>query len=174
MRVDRAFGELLADVDVIAIVLAEPDPLGDLVMHDLVAAVIGHDDDLARPVTLLDPHPAGHLRDRRLALGHSRLEDLLNPGQTLGNVLTRDTAGVERTHGQLGTGLTDGLRRDDADRLANVHELAGGQRPAIAGRTDAELRLARQHAPHPYRLDAGGDHVTDEDRASGRWPRRGR
>ena len=46
---------------------------------------------------------------------------------------------MEGTHRQLGTGLADGLRGDDADRLADVDRLAGRQRAAVAGRADAEL-----------------------------------
>src|SRR5690606_38061441 len=97
VRVDRALGELLTDIDVLAVLLAQAYPLGELVVHDLVATVVRHDDDLARAVALLDAHPAGHLHDRRLALRHPRLEDLLHTRQTLGDVLTRDTTGVEGT-----------------------------------------------------------------------------
>src|SRR5262249_17888025 len=143
---------------------AEPAPAGDLVVHDLVAAVVGHDDDLPGPVAVLDPDPAGDLRDRRLALGYPRLEDLLDPGQTLGDVLTRDATGVEGTHGQLGTRLTDRLGGGDAARLADVHGLAGRQRTAVAGRADAQLRLAGEHTAYPYRLHPGPDQPGHQDR----------
>jgi len=42
----------------------------------------------------------------------------------VGDVGTGHTTGVEGTHRQLGAGLADGLRRDDADGLADVHPLA--------------------------------------------------
>src|SRR5213078_120505 len=164
VRVDGALGDLLPDVDVVAVGHPQPDPLGDLVVHDLVAAVVGHDDDLPGPVAVLDPDPASHLRDGRLALGYPGLEDLLHTRQTLGDVLTRDATGMEGTHGQLGTGLTDRLGGDDADRLADVHGLAGRQRTAVAGRADAQLRLAGQDATHPYVLHAGRDQVAHQDR----------
>ena len=41
-------------------------------------------------------------------------------------------ADVERTHGELRAGLADGLRRDDADRFAALHQPAGGQVAAVA------------------------------------------
>src|SRR5439155_152287 len=164
VRVDGALGDLLADVDVVAVSHPQPDPLGDLVVGDLLAAVVGHDDDLPGPVAVLDPDPSGHLRDRRLALRHARLEDLLDTRQTLGDVLTRDATGVEGTHRQLGTRLTDRLGGDDADRLADVHGLAGRQRAAVAGRADAQLRLAGEHAAHPDVLHAGRDHAGHQDR----------
>ena len=73
-------------------------------------------------------------------LGLAGLEQLLNTRKTLGNILSRrDTAGVEGTHGQLGTRLTDRLRGDDADRLADVDRLAVGQVGAVALLTNAVL-----------------------------------
>ena len=36
-------------------------------------------------------------------------------------------ADVERTHGELRAGFADGLRGDDADRLAELDQQAGGQ-----------------------------------------------
>src|SRR5690606_1228829 len=161
---DGALGQLLADLDVGAVVHAQPDPLGDLVVDDLVAPVVRHDDDLASPVPVLDPDASGELGDRRLALWHPGLEDLLDPWQTLGDVLTGDTAGVERPHGQLGARLADRLGSDDPDRLANVHQLAGGQRPAVAGGADAELGLAGQHAADRDRLDPRRDELVHQQR----------
>src|SRR5690606_27936154 len=149
-----ALGQLLADLDVGTLLDPQPGPPRDLVVDDLVAAVVRHDDDLPDPVAVLDPHPARGVRDRRLALRHPRLEDLLDPGQTLGDVLTRDATDLEGTHGELRTRLTDRLGGDDAHRLAHVHQLAGRQRPAVALGADPELGLAGQHAAHAYRLDA--------------------
>src|SRR5690606_5701550 len=89
--------------------------------------------DLAGLVGLLDLDPAGSLGDRRAALGRARLEQLHHTGQTLGDVVGRGhTTGVEGPHRQLGAGLTDRLGGDDPDRLADVDELAGGQRTAVA------------------------------------------
>src|SRR5699024_11482243 len=132
LRVDRTGDQLLADGDVVAFVHELAGTLGDLVGH-LVAAVVRGDDDLARPVAVLHAHPAGHLGDGRLALGGTCFEQLGHTRQTLGDVVrARHTTGVEGTHGQLGTGLTDGLCGDDADGLADVHQLPGGQAAAVA------------------------------------------
>ena len=54
--------------------------------------------------------------------GRAGLEQLDDAGQTVGDVLTGDTTGVERPHGQLRAGLADRLGGDDADRLAEVDE----------------------------------------------------
>ena len=82
-------------------------------------------------------------------LGTRASNSSADTGQTVRDVLTGDTAGVERTHRQLGTGLADRLGGDDADRLADVDQLAGGQRPAVADRAGAQRRLAGQHASAP-------------------------
>ena len=44
----------------------------------------------------------------------------------------RSTADVERTHGELGSGLTDRLRRDDANCFANLDQLPGREVSAVA------------------------------------------
>src|SRR6202012_2671887 len=101
-------------------------------VRHLFRAVVRCDDDLPGLLGLLDLDPALVLADRGETLGDPRLEQLLNTGQTVGDVRTRDTTGVEGTHRQLGTGLTDRLGGDDADGLADVHPLASGQRTAVA------------------------------------------
>ena len=74
----------------------------------------------------------------------------------MGDVLTGEPAGVERAHGQLRTGLTDGLRGDDAGGLADVDHTAMGQRPAVAFAADAHACFAREDRPHPHLLHAAG------------------
>ncbi len=46
------------------------------------------------------------------------LEQLLDTRKTLRNIRTCDAAGMEGTHGKLGTRLADGLCCDDTDSLA--------------------------------------------------------
>ena len=43
-----------------------------------------------------------------------------------------DAADVERTHGELRAGFADGLRGDDADRFAELDDLAGREVAAVA------------------------------------------
>src|SRR5262249_45547617 len=59
---------------------------------------------------LADPlQVAVDLRDDGLALRNPSLEQLLDPRQTLGDVHSGNTAGVERPHGELGSRLTNRL-----------------------------------------------------------------
>ena len=72
--------------------------------------------------------------------GFLAFKQLLDAGKTLCDILCAgDTAGVEGSHGQLGTRLADGLGRDDTDRLAHRDRLAVGQVGAVALVADAVL-----------------------------------
>ena len=73
-----------------------------------------------------------------------------------------DTTGVEGTHRELGSGLADRLGRDDADGLADVDELAGRERTAVAGRAHTDGRLAGEHGADLDGLDAGSEQLVDE------------
>ena len=70
------------------------------------------------------------------------------------NVWRSRATDVERTHRQLRAGLADGLRGDDADRFAELHELAGRQIASVAMRADAALAFASQHRADLELLDA--------------------
>src|SRR3954453_17717758 len=61
------------------------------------------------------------------------------------DVRAGDTAGVERTQGQLRARLADRLGGDDAHRGADRHELAGRHRDAVAALADAGVGLALEH-----------------------------
>ena len=161
LGVDSADDELLPDLDVVALADEQPSPLGDRVA-DLLRAVIRDDHELAGLLGVLDLDPAGSLTDRGVALGRTRLEQLDHARETVRDVLAGDAAGVEGPHRQLGAGLADGLRGDDADRFTDVHELAGGHRAPVALRAGADLALAGQDAAHLQLLEPGLDEGVDE------------
>ena len=68
--------------------------------------------------------------------------------------LARRAADVERAHRQLRARLADGLRGDDADRFAQLHELPGRQVAAVAMRADAAPAFAGEHRANLDALDA--------------------
>ena len=123
-----------------------------------------------------DGDAAGCFSNRCDTLRSTGFEELLDTGQTLGDVVATAgrncTTGVERTHGQLGTGFTDGLRGDDAHGLADVHGLAGGQRTAVAEGTGTDAGLTGEHGADLDLGDArseqfGNDHVAAVGAGSG-------
>src|SRR5690606_14885364 len=67
----------------------------------------------------------------------------------------RRATDVERAHGQLSTGLTDGLGRDDADGFANVDTITTCEVAPVAGRTHAAPGLTRQHGANHHLFDTG-------------------
>ena len=105
-----------------------------------------------------------HVADGGDQLAVAVLDDRLVPDDHLAFEVRLDerllvdlsgAADVEGAHGQLRAGLADRLGGDDADRLAELDELAGREIAAVALRADAAAALARQHRPDLHLLDAG-------------------
>ena len=160
VRVERALVELVARLHLLAVLDHEVGPAADGVAVQLFAGIV-EDDDLLGLVGLLDVHGPGELGDLGLPLGLAGLEQLDYARQTVSDVGAGDPAGVEGTHGELGTRLTDGLRGDVADRLADGDQVVGGQRTAVAELAHADLALAAEHRPD-LQLEVG---VSAADRA---------
>ena len=95
-----------------------------------------------RFVGFVDRDLAGRLRHLRQALRFTRLEELDDARQALGDVLAGDTTGVEGAHGQLRARLADRLGGDDADRVADVDREAGRRSDAVAGTANAGIGVA--------------------------------
>ena len=91
--------------------------------------VITDDDDATyRGIFIVNVNAASGLVHLGFDLRATCFEEFLNTRQTLGNIGCRGrTTGVEGTHRQLGTGLTNRLGSDNTDGLADIHLLAGGQ-----------------------------------------------
>ena len=97
---------------------------------------------LDRQVGPLEPFGVLHLTVERAPL------------RLLGDT-SRRSADVERAQRELRARLADRLRGDDADRLAHVHHVHGGQVAAVAHAAETALRLAGEHRADLHRLDAG-------------------
>ena len=93
------------------------------------------------------------------ASGYAGFEELRDTRQTGRDLTTGDvdTTGVEGTHRELRTGLTDGLRGDDADGSVHADELTRGGRDAVAQAADAARGAASEGRPHVDAVEAGGD-----------------
>ena len=113
-----------------------------------------------------DLDDAVDVADLGLALGHAAFEQLLDSRQAGGDVQAGDAAGVERPHRQLRARLADRLGGDDAHRLADADEHAGGQVAAVAQPADALAGLAGQRRADQDLVDPGlverqGDGLAD-------------
>ena len=126
-----------------------------------LAAVLVVDDDFARTrdhdqLALAVGHVAhrGVEADHAVGLGFDAGGD--------GRARCR-TTDVEGPHRQLRAGLADRLRRDHADRFADVDQAAAAQVAAVALGADAEAGFAGQRGAHLDFVDAFGfehfDHV---------------
>ncbi len=111
-------------------------------------------------------HRAIYFADNGLPLRTPRLEQLFNAGQTLGNIISAgDATGMEGAHGQLCARLTDRLRGNDTDGLANLHHAAGSQVAPIALDANAIATLASQDAPNMHLFDESlGERLTGAHR----------
>ena len=67
-----------------------------------------------------------------------------------------NTTSVERTHGELGTRLTNGLGGNDANSLAQINQLVVGQGPAVALAANRTGGLASQRRADHHGGDACG------------------
>ena len=154
LRVEGAVGDRVTGLDLLAVV---DDRAGAERQHHLVlvALVVDDADRDALALVLAEAEHAGGLGQAGGTTRRAGLEQLDDAGQTAGDVLAGDATGVERPHRQLRAGLADRLGGDDADGLAELDRLAGGQRAAVARGADAELGVARQHRAHPHPVMPG-------------------
>ena len=161
LRIHHTGGQLLSDLDVFAVLDAQTNALRNRV-GNLGRTVIWCDDQLASLLGVLDANTTGCLGDRCNTLRRAGLEEFLHTRQTVRDVLTCDTAGVERTHRELGTRLTDRLGSDDADGLTDFNRTVRRERAAVAEATGALLGVTREHRAHLDAVDPVGDELIDE------------
>ena len=136
MRVDRTFGQNVAGLqhcpvaDLDAGTIRNQIGLGNtflLICNDNLTFLLG----------ILDGCDTFDLRDDRKSFRFSRLEKLLDTGKTLCDISAGNTTGMERTHGQLCTRLTDRLCGNDSDRFTNLYRFSGRHVRTVASCADA-------------------------------------
>ena len=133
VRVDRTFGERIAcgDLRTVLDIGLELRCVRNGVSGFL--AVVGGNDNVTSAVFFLNTDYTVTSRYGRNALGLTRFEKLLYSGKTLSNIVCRCyTTAMEGTHGKLSTGLTDGLRCDNTDSLADSDRQAVGHILTVA------------------------------------------
>ena len=163
LRVDSADVQLLAELDMFAILNKEGCALEHRVGNRLVTVVRGQD-ELAAAIRVLDRDLTCGLGDRGRTLRGTGLEQLGDAGKALGDVVSGcHTTGVEGTHRQLRARLTDRLGGDDTDSLTGVDELAGRERTAVAGRTNSDGGLTGEHRTNLGQRDTGRHELLDQN-----------
>ena len=116
-----------------------------------LAAGVVHDNELA--VSIHHDHRSVTLtHELRVAQTHralcTGLERVL-----LDLAARRRATDMERTHRELRTGLADGLGRDDADGLTDVHAVAPREIASVAQGANTAARLACEHGTNDDLLD---------------------
>ena len=137
-------GDQLAALDRVSVTHHEHGTVRQLVTLALAAHLVG-DHDLTRT------------RHRhQVAVGMLHGLDVVQPDSTgvldldavHGRRTRRGTTDMEGTHRELGTGLTDRLGRDNADRLTDVHLVTARQIAPVTLSADAVARLTGDRGTH--------------------------
>ena len=145
VRVDRTLSELVTRHEVHALLNVHACAVRDGILARLALARM--DRDLAHALArILDLGIAFNLCDDGVMLRLACLEELFDTRKTLGDIVTSDTAGMERTHRELRARLADGLCGNRTDSLADLDLCLVGEVAAVALDADAELRFAGQDA----------------------------
>ena len=141
--VDRTFCQLIAGLNGRVVQYLDTGSVRNRIVLGFTGLIIG-DNDFTALLVILDADLTAELGDDGKSLGLSGLEQLLDTGKTLCDIAAGDTAGMEGTHGQLGTGLTDRLGGNDADRLTDLDHFTGRHVGAVALGADPQVGTAGQ------------------------------
>ena len=153
-RLNRTLGNQLTFFDILTFLndnlVVEWYDLGEY-----LSVFAGDVDGISALVVKTEVGNTGNVADDCRILRFSCLKQLLDPWKTLCNIACRcDTAGMEGTHGQLGTRLTDGLCGDNADCLTDADRLTVCKVGAVALRADTLLRLTVEDGANLNLCDA--------------------
>ena len=151
MRVDASLGDRISGAYDLTLLDLDSRSVGDQIVL-LLSRLRAGDLDLAFLLRILDGYDAAEVRYDGKTLGLARLEELLDTGKTLCDITACHASGMEGSHGQLRTGLSDGLSGYDADRLAYLHCLTRSQVGAVALRAYAVVASACQDRPDLHRV----------------------
>ena len=69
---------------------------------------------------------------------------------------------MEGTHGQLGTGLTNRLSRNDTNSLTDINQNVRSHRTTVAQSTHTDSRLTGQNRANTYFLHTSLEQLLDE------------
>ena len=140
MRVYATFGQLITGLDHLLVLNLDSGTVRDQIGLGIAGFRISNY-DLTFLLGIFQGYNTAKLRDDCKTLRLTCLKQLLYSRKTLCDISTCYTAGMEGTHGQLGTRLTDRLCCDDADCLTNLYRLAGCHVGTITFCADTDMGL---------------------------------
>ena len=125
MRVDATLCKNVAGLENLSVRNFDSGTIGDQISLG-VSCLLVRNDDLTFFLCIFNCNNTTEFSDDRKSLRASGLEKLLDTGKTLCDIAAGNTAGVECTHGQLCTRLTDGLCGNDTNSLSDLYRLKRG------------------------------------------------
>ena len=140
MRIYTTFCQLITGLKNLSIKDFDTRTVWDQVSLGIACLRIVYD-DLTFLLSVVDRGNTWDLCDDRKTLRLSCLKKLLDTRKTLCDISTGNTTGMESTHGQLCTWLTDRLCCDDTNRLTNLYRLTGSHVRTITFCADTNLAL---------------------------------
>ena len=140
MWVDTTFCQFITSSQFLAILHLNSGSIRDQIGLGYTFLVICHG-NLAFLLVILNNSYTFNFGNNRKTFGLSCFKKLLDTGKTLCDISTSNTSGMEGTHGQLCTRLTDRLSCDDSDRFTNLNSFTGCHVGTITLRTNTDMRL---------------------------------
>ena len=152
LRIKRSSRDVVASQDVVPFRYTDPCSVRNFVNTFLFASYL----DLSFIIhcRLNGNHCSIRFTDHRKTLRLSGFKQFLDSWQTVGDIGSGHTTGMECSHSQLSTRLTDGLRCSDTNSFSNVNAFARSQVAPVTLCTNAGFTMTCHYRTDRYRLNA--------------------
>ncbi|MNZ63758.1 hypothetical protein D3C78_819120 [compost metagenome] len=143
LRVNRAVSQFIAGFNLLPFCYANTRSIGNCIYLGFRFSLNLDFTTVLRLTDFLDN--TVKLGNNRLTFRITRLEQLLDTRQTLRNIITGNTAGMERTHSKLSSWLTDRLCRNNTDCFTDLNMFACCQIASVTNLTNAMASTAAKN-----------------------------
>ena len=158
MRVDRTFCQFFTDIHFHLLSFLDPHCGTVRDQISFFFSVFSRYNDLAFIFIHADFCSSGKFRNDSNTLRLTSFKQLFNTRKTLCDIVTGNTTGMEGSHCQLCTRLTDGLCSDNTNCFTNLYCLSGCHVCTIALGADTCFALTCQGCTDLHALCAALDH----------------
>ena len=152
VRVHATFCQFISGLQFLAVHNLDTGAVRNQVRLAFTRFLVG-DDDLSLLLGILNHRGSAKLSDDRQSFRLSRLKKFFYTGKTLGDIVTGNASRMEGTHGQLGSGFTNGLCGNDSNRFTHLHRFTRCHVGSVALRADSIMRTAAQNRTNLHLLD---------------------